>query len=152
MGRTLPELYAACPLFQCKPGCHDCCGAVPHLAIEREAMNRPVGFVSGSATCSLAGANGCAVYDNRPLLCRLFGTVMGDNPLRPGKAHEMVCPHGCHPETPLTPAEADQIMHEYSDIDVVKLRSRQALMIETYLAACALKAGKELPVAPETDD
>jgi uncharacterized protein len=50
----------------------------------------------------IANGGGCAIYDNRPFLCRLFGTVPG-----------MPCPRGAGPEKMLSLAEERKMMHEY---------------------------------------
>ncbi|GAB7129184.1 hypothetical protein JCM19000A_36920 [Silvimonas sp. JCM 19000] len=43
--------------------------------------------------CVYLGADGCTVYAERPLICRLFGTVPS-----------LPCPHGLGPATPTEPA------------------------------------------------
>lgn len=91
------------PEFQCKSGCHDCCGLVPFSDSEKRAVEqiRPLEvwepFISGSwvlksalasLTCPFIVAKGCGIYENRPMVCRLFGAV----------DHQMMqCPHGCGP-------------------------------------------------------
>jgi len=78
------------PSFECKPGCHDCCG--PVTASSEEMSRLPA--VSGSAhaaalallSCPHLGPQGCTVYGERPLVCRLFGT-----------STRMPCPEGRRP-------------------------------------------------------
>jgi|SRR3990172_438196 len=88
------SLYSQIPTFSCKPGCHECCGPVPVSEWETEQIGientidlgiRTTAFTK-KASCKLLGPDGCMKYDQRPLLCRLFGTVQG-----------MTCPHGCRP-------------------------------------------------------
>lgn len=50
----------------------------------------------------IANGGGCAIYDDRPFLCRLFGTVPG-----------MPCPHGAAPERMLSLAEERDLMRAY---------------------------------------
>jgi hypothetical protein len=45
---------------------------------------------------------GCAIYDNRPFLCRLFGTV-----------ESMPCPHGAGPEEMLSREDERELMKSY---------------------------------------
>jgi uncharacterized protein len=48
---------------------------------------------------------GCAIYNDRPFLCRLFGTVPS-----------MACPHGRGPEKMLALAEERRLMHSYLEL------------------------------------
>jgi uncharacterized protein len=50
----------------------------------------------------LEHGGGCAIYDDRPFLCRLFGTIPS-----------MPCPHGAGPEKMLSHAEERGLMHAY---------------------------------------
>jgi hypothetical protein len=50
------------------------------------------------------GRVGCSIYEDRPMICRLWGLGEGD----------MSCPHGCVPLRRLTPQEVwDFIMESY---------------------------------------
>jgi uncharacterized protein len=106
------------PTFECKPGCHGCCGLVPFTTSERDrvAAIRPLDqwepFVDGSwvptaalttMTCPFLGADGCSIYEDRPIVCRLFGSV--DHP-------HMKCPMGCAPKRLLTDAQSRQMIKE----------------------------------------
>jgi len=91
----------------CKSGCSDCCGPVPVSAHEAEALG-----VSGSMTPVKPGTmtcafwdNGCTVYENRPFMCRLFGSCIDDVRLK--------CPHGSRPLLPLNRNDADRLAGEY---------------------------------------
>ncbi|MDO9163945.1 MAG: YkgJ family cysteine cluster protein [Methylococcaceae bacterium] len=67
------------PTFECKQGCHDCCG--PVTASSEEMARFPVKsdeeheVALAEYNCPYLGDNGCQVYDERPLICRLFGTT-----------------------------------------------------------------------------
>lgn len=70
---------ARIPAFECTPGCHDCCG--PVTASSEEMSWLPVKTDSehvaalAEYNCPYLGENGCQVYGERPLICRLFGTT-----------------------------------------------------------------------------
>lgn len=111
MSANLEALYARIPAMECKPGCTDCCGPVP--ARGEEVARAPLLTVeqvvarleSGCIDCPYSAAGNCAIYPYRPFLCRLFGTAPGHT--------RLTCPHGCAPEKPLAPAEADSLADEY---------------------------------------
>jgi hypothetical protein len=79
------------PSFECLPGCHDCCG--PVIASPDEMARLPVksdevrDAALANFSCPHLGVCGCEVYDERPLICRLFGTTP-----------KLLCPHGRRPE------------------------------------------------------
>jgi Fe-S-cluster containining protein len=52
-------------------------------------------------SCPHLGASGCEVYDERPLICRLFGTTTS-----------LLCPHGRHPEEMIDPLIEESI-HQF---------------------------------------
>lgn len=150
---TLRELYEKIPAMTCVEGCHDCCGPVAMLQEERERIGRPIGFVPGTAHCDLDACGHCTVYEDRPFLCRLMGTVVQADLPEGQRPHFMVCPRGQHPDHPLTPAEADQLFKTYmDDYGVVKLRSRQAEVLERELFRMRCRAEKaEAAPAPTAD-
>lgn len=86
------ELYRSIPSFVCKEGCSDCCGPVPVTPWEAQRLGiagqMVTPFDPKTLKCGFLQDGKCSVYDRRPFLCRLFGTV--DNP-------RMACPHGCKP-------------------------------------------------------
>ncbi|UTW09782.1 YkgJ family cysteine cluster protein [Pseudomonas benzenivorans] len=95
--RKIDQLRLQIPAFECVPGCHDCCG--PVTASSEEMARLPVkGIAAHEAAladynCVHLGPNGCEVYDQRPLICRLFGTTPN-----------LPCPNGRGPEQPIEPA------------------------------------------------
>jgi hypothetical protein len=116
--RKLQALYEQIPSFKCKPGCSDCCGTVlisrlekqraPLLAggLQRTIDQLEAGTLTGGCLhCPYSGPSGCAVYDDRPFLCRLFGTIP-----------QMPCPHGCGPEKLLTSWQGDKLRTQYRQI------------------------------------
>jgi hypothetical protein len=93
------------PAFACVPGCHDCCGPVTtsseemaRLPVKSEAQHDAA---LADLSCPHLGKSGCEVYDERPLICRLFGTTP-----------RLPCPHGRHPEL-MIDAEIEQQIHRF---------------------------------------
>ncbi|MCY1291546.1 hypothetical protein D9M68_632500 [compost metagenome] len=102
--RKIDQLRRQIPNFACVPGCHDCCG--PVTASSEEMSRLPVksdaehDAALAHWNCVHLGPQGCEVYDQRPLICRLFGTTPS-----------LPCPRGRGPETPTEPQVVDQV-HE----------------------------------------
>jgi hypothetical protein len=84
------------PSFVCKPGCHDCCGPVTTSTQEMAWLPVKTAEEHNAAlaqlSCPHLGANGCEVYDDRPLICRLFGTTP-----------TLACPNGHRPPEMINP-------------------------------------------------
>lgn len=100
--QTLRFLRRRIPVFECEPGCHDCCG--PVTASSEEMARFPVKSEQEHATaldelrCPHLGAMGCQVYAERPLICRLFGTTP-----------RLACPNGKRPAAMIDPGIEQQI-------------------------------------------
>ena len=96
------------PTFACKPGCHDCCG--PVTTSTEEMARLPVKSEQEHAaaleqlSCPHLGEQGCQVYAERPLICRLFGTTP-----------KLACPNGCRPETMVDPQVEQQIYRFFEE-------------------------------------
>ncbi|MDY7546979.1 YkgJ family cysteine cluster protein [Glaciimonas sp. CA11.2] len=79
------------PTFACVPGCHDCCG--PVKASSDEMARMPVksdtehDVALANLSCPHLGEKGCQVYEDRPIICRLFGTTP-----------RLACPNGMRPD------------------------------------------------------
>jgi Fe-S-cluster containining protein len=90
------------PAFECRPDCHDCCGPVTTSSDEMARLPLISEAVHAAALAALScphlGENGCQVYLERPLICRLFGTTP-----------RLVCPNGMRPEVMIEPAIEQQI-------------------------------------------
>ena len=90
------------PAFECVPGCHDCCG--PVTASSEEMARLPLKSDAEHAkaldelSCPHLGEQGCQVYAERPLICRLFGTTP-----------RLSCPHGRRPAAMIDPGIEQQI-------------------------------------------
>lgn len=67
------RLYALIPElpFKCIEGCKDCCG--PVVCSEWEKSLQPDVPESQTGYCAFA-VDGCQIYEDRPLMCRLFGS------------------------------------------------------------------------------
>jgi uncharacterized protein len=106
--QKLKRLRAQIPSFQCKIGCHDCCG--PVTASSEEMARMPVKGEQEHATaladlrCPHLGENGCEAYDERPLICRLFGT-----------SPKLPCPNGNRPDVMINPQIELQILRFMED-------------------------------------
>ncbi len=86
----LDRAYAMVPDVQCKGLCQECCGPVVASFAEedrlRDRHGATIDFDKTTLTCTLLVQGRCSVYADRPLLCRVWGSV-----------EKMQCPHGCVP-------------------------------------------------------
>lgn len=96
---------ARIPTFECIPGCHDCCGPVTtsseemaRLPVKSEAEHDAA---LANFSCPHLGAQGCQVYAERPLICRLFGTTP-----------RLACPRGMRPEV-MIDAQIEQQVFQF---------------------------------------
>jgi len=103
--RKLKQIYAQIPAIECKPGCTDCCGPVPFSKTEWQLIPEIRKGVSINCPYSISGK--CDIYDQRPFMCRIFGTA--DDP-------HLKCPHGCKPVKPLSKAGATEVTNQYLDL------------------------------------
>lgn len=101
---TVQRLRERIPTFECVPGCHDCCGPVTTSSEEMSRLPVKTDAEHAAAleqfNCVHLGPNGCTVYAERPLICRLFGTTP-----------RLPCPNGCAPEQMIEPQVERQIHH-----------------------------------------
>ena len=109
------ELYERVPALACQGRCQDSCGPIEMSTIERKVLDDrgfhippvtmkslPLLIVSQSM-CPALSEGRCSVYDDRPMLCRLWGATV-----------DMSCPWGCEPiEGPLLDsAQGRQLLRE----------------------------------------
>lgn len=105
---ALDNLKARIPDMQCVEGCSACCGPVPFSRAEWGTLPVKPRGEAECATCPfVAEGGGCKVHRDRPILCRLFGTV-DDDALR--------CPKGARPAKYLTAKQGAEIRNEYRRI------------------------------------
>jgi Fe-S-cluster containining protein len=98
----LRAIYNQLPKIECKGLCWDSCGPVSGSTTELERVRRVSGreltiephpLAAGTRMCCHLTPDGrCAVYAQRPFICRLWGVVEG-----------MPCHHGCRPAHGLLP-------------------------------------------------
>jgi Fe-S-cluster containining protein len=102
------------PSFACESGCHDCCG--PVTTSSYEMANLPVksdkahAIALNDLSCPHLDKNGCTVYLERPLICRLFGTTP-----------KLACPRGKRPEI-MTNTKIEQDIYHFFE------KTRQVLV------------------------
>jgi len=96
------------PSFPCERGCTDCCGRILVAADEWEriveylrARGLPVLTLNerDPTKCPYSQEGRCAIYEVRPLICRLYGTFEG-----------MRCPKGRRPLKLLSREIADGLL------------------------------------------
>lgn len=105
MIEKLKQLYAEIPQMQCKPGCTKCCGFIPWSEFEYNQLEqqKEIRFL-----CVYPHKGRCSIYDQRPFICRLFGTIE--------PPHIMSCPEGCAPAFPLTADQASRLLARYRQL------------------------------------
>ena len=112
--RSLDGLRLRIASFTCIVGCHACCG--PVTASSEEMARLPVKTEAehdaalADLSCPHLGEQGCQVYGERPLICRLFGTTP-----------RLLCPNGMRPVYMIDTRTEDDI-HRYL------ARTRQVLV------------------------
>jgi uncharacterized protein len=95
------------PTFECVPGCHDCCGPVTASSDEmamlpvKSEMEHAAALAAWS--CPHLSDQGCLVYAERPLICRLFGTTP-----------RLGCPNGKLPSAMIDPQIEQEIYRFFS--------------------------------------
>lgn len=101
----------------------DCCGPITGSREERRrlpllaAYDQKVEFMAemdfqgpdSCLSCPYVTPSGCGVYDDRPLICRIYGVT--EDP-------RLQCPHGMGPAKKLSVAETDRIWKEYIKLDL----------------------------------
>lgn len=106
--RALDSLYAELPTLDCKGLCSNSCGPVFMSRLEWKRITDKLGREpKGGAdlTCPMLTCMGrCSVYDERPMLCRLWGLV-----------ESMPCVYGCKPERVLTDDEGHELLRRAAE-------------------------------------
>lgn len=111
--RQLRELYARVPSANCQGICVDSCGPIEGSDLEMATLRkqgihlepRAVSVARLAAgedyTCPALVDGACTVYDDRPLICRLWGVTEG-----------LPCPYGCEPDEIIPDPEAFGMLAE----------------------------------------
>lgn len=112
--RQLDRLYSQLPVVHCQGRCAHSCGEVAVKPAELERILDRVGVVAAqeirphSCVCPFLADGRCSVYDIRPLMCRVWGSV------ERGVAH---CPYDCRVEPrPLTTKQLISIVRRINQI------------------------------------
>lgn len=106
--RKIRKLYSQIPDAGCKGLCWEACGPVPVARAERGIITmKHGGRVHSSMDCPYLVNRKCSVYEDRPMLCRLYGVT--DDP-------RLTCPFGCRPAKMLTNAEANELLAQIEKI------------------------------------
>lgn len=106
--KTIEQLYKKIPGFRCKEGCTDCCGPVPFSKSEWDKVtDKRKPSILHPLTCPYSFHGKCDIYEQRPFMCRIFGTSI-DPKLR--------CPHGCGPEKLFTKKQATRLTVRYIEL------------------------------------
>jgi Fe-S-cluster containining protein len=105
--QTIRFLRRHIPDFACQPGCHDCCGPVTASSEEMARLPRKSAEAQARAmaelSCPHLGEQGCQVYAERPLICRLFGTTP-----------RLACPNGRGPATMVEAGIEQQVLQYFA--------------------------------------
>lgn len=101
------RLYKRLPNMKCKEGCTDCCGPVPFSKWESDNAKVDFDFVPGKTMfteihCKHICDGKCSIYENRPFMCRLYGTT-----------EKLKCPHGIFPEYQITDELSEELTEQY---------------------------------------
>jgi Fe-S-cluster containining protein len=103
MNSKLARAYAKVPRIECKGLCHTTCGMIPLIGKEKALTERVTTtqwtvlgegrllYDADRGCCPFLQENRCSIYDERPLMCRVWGAAEG-----------LECPHGCEPEARMT--------------------------------------------------
>jgi hypothetical protein len=100
-------LYHRIPGFECEPGCTACCGAIAMTRWEWDQVAEKRHATASCLTCPYSLDGSCAIHEDRPLICRLFGAV--DHP-------RLTCPKGRGPTRKLTAGEAQVLMDAHQQL------------------------------------
>jgi len=136
--QEVQAVYDHLPRINCKGLCHASCGPIPVFAAEVDSMAAATAFPVRSqlatlpepkdsfvllprfededdnpnANCPLLRHNRCTIYEQRPFICRIYGTSEG-----------IRCPHGCEPEWVLSREEAATLIDEMDELSsLVKIK------------------------------
>lgn len=103
--KDLHDIYKELPRIRCKGLCTESCGPIVYGDVERRNIEQTHGKgglpeAGRGLTCNqLVPSGRCKIYNQRPLICRLFGVAKG-----------LECPHGCVPESVLSKRKARKLL------------------------------------------
>ncbi len=97
--KKLDALYRTLPRLECRGMCSESCGPIAMSAVERQRLVQISSRHRTSPVCPLLHDGRCQAYQERPLICRLWGI-----------AEEMPCPFGCKPQRVITREEGFELL------------------------------------------
>lgn len=106
----MKKIYEQIPSTRCVEGCFNCCkNMIQFTPSELKAM----GSYEFNGVCSHLVDGKCAVYENRPFVCRLYG------------ASEILKCENCNSERYLSEEETAKLVHEYTELKKKEERQTQ---------------------------
>lgn len=134
---SIKAIWDKVPDVHCKGLCIQSCGPIMMSNAEAQNLQEKYGFVPKAAvqdndgnaidgldtvlmntimqigtdavTCSALKDGKCSVYEDRPLICRLFGAIRGSR-IMPK------CPYGCRPDSWLLDRKAKKMLDQMDRI------------------------------------
>lgn len=97
--KEIAELYKSIPSSVCSDGCSKCCTNMIQFSPSEE---RRMGGYEWNGRCSHLKDGKCSIYENRPFICRIYGT------------NELMRCDGCQSEKYLSEKEAAELIHKYT--------------------------------------
>jgi Fe-S-cluster containining protein len=110
MYEEIKKLYEKIPSSVCDGHCSKCCTNMIQFAPSEEEK---MGGYKWDGVCSHLKDGKCSIYENRPLICRIYGVS------------EMFICEGCKPVRTLTEEETLGIIHEYVRVRNVEIDSNK---------------------------
>jgi Fe-S-cluster containining protein len=95
----IKDLYNEIPVSNCKNGCSECCTNMIQFS---PSELKQMGGYEYNGVCSHLKNGKCSIYENRPFICRIFGTS------------ELLKCEDCTPEKYLNEKETIELVHRYT--------------------------------------
>jgi Fe-S-cluster containining protein len=100
--QKLHQIYRRIPSVKCKGLCTDNCTVLGMSEGEYQNMTRTGGkepAINPDLSCNYLENGRCSIYNERPAICRIYGT-----------AEFLLCPYGCKRERTLSPQDGFAIL------------------------------------------
>lgn len=106
--QEIKDLYSMIPEVIGCTNCGNCCGPVPFAPVEsKKVVPIKKVFKGEDLSCPYRKEGKCSIYENRPLMCRLFGAT--DPP-------DLMCPNGAKAEKTLSKKKTSKIIRRYQQL------------------------------------
>lgn len=102
--------------FPCISGCTDCCKIHAWSKIEWSKVKKKLRAENTRSKCPYITGKGCSCYDQRPVICRLYGNAESIGTVGPFWNVNLACPRGIKNDNPLSFKDARDIFIKYIDI------------------------------------